>query len=419
MSARWATAIVAINLFAGHVGAQESRVLTIESAFARALESHPDLARYEHLREGAAATVGAESLPPPLRLDLELENAPRTNQESSLDSAEATLSLASVFERGGKREARVAIATAMLSAIDVQLEQRRADLLAEVARRYLDLAEAQSLSELAVEDVIRREKAVEATARRVRAGATPESVRLAAEAALTRATLRRDRLIEETRAAALRLAILWKSREPEFVRGSGNLLDLPAIPTLAALRELVAGSPDLRRFADESRLREARIQLARSARVTDIDWRLGVRRLEEDGSWAAVAGVSVPLGSGRRAAPGIRQAQSELAALSLEREAEEITLEATLIEAHTKLTSASAEVAGLRDVLLPKYVQAELASERAFLAGALTYTEWAQLQGDASEVRVEQLVAAVEAHRALIEIQRLTGSPFTLSRTQR
>jgi cobalt-zinc-cadmium efflux system outer membrane protein len=68
--------------------------------------------------------------------------------------------------------------------------------------------------------------------------------------------------------------------------------------------------------------------------------------------------------------------------------------------------------------LLPKYAQAERASERAFRAGALTYTEWAQLQSDASEARREQLLAAIESHRALIEIQRLTASPFTISGNQ-
>jgi cobalt-zinc-cadmium efflux system outer membrane protein len=126
-----------------------------------------------------------------------------------------------------------------------------------------------------------------------------------------------------------------------------------------------------------------------------------------------VFGVSVPLGTARRADPGVRAAQAELAMLSLERESEALSLEATLVEAHLRLTAASGEVAAARDSLLPKLAQAERASERAFRAGALTYGEWAQVQGDAMTARREQLLVAVEAHRALIEIQRLTGSSFT------
>ena len=75
------------------------------------------------------------------------------------------------------------------------------------------------------------------------------------------------------------------------------------------------------------------------------------------------------------------------------RESESLTLETTLIDAHLRLSSAAAEVAAARDVLLPKLDQAEQSAARAFRAGALTYTEWAQVQGDASDARRGQLPA--------------------------
>jgi cobalt-zinc-cadmium efflux system outer membrane protein len=146
--------------------------------------------------------------------------------------------------------------------------------------------------------------------------------------------------------------------------------------------------------------------------VTDLEWRAGVRRLEEDGSWAAVVGLAVPLGAANRAAPGIRSAQAELAALGFERESEAMTLEATLLDAYYLLNAARDEVVAGRDLLVPKLEQAAHSSERAFRAGALTYTEWSQSQTEVVSARREQLLAALEAHRALIEIQRLTGMPF-------
>ncbi len=412
MPSRCAAIVAAVSFCCAPARAQEAPVLTLEAAFARVLEEHPDLARFTHLREGAAATLETDGLRPPLRVDLELENAPRSGHGSAFDSAESTLSLASVFERGNKREARVAVADARLSTLALQQEQRRADLLAEVARRYLDRLSLQVMEELAAVELAQRVKAFEAATQRVRAGATPEPVRLAAEAALVRATLHRDRLRAQSSAAMRRLAVLWKDREPGFSRVAGDPLSLPSIPSLEKLREFIERSPELRRYADESRLKEARVQLARSQRTTDIDWRAGVRRLEEDGSWAAVVGVSVPLGSAIRAEPAIRAARADLAALSLERESEAMTLESTLIDAWSTFIGASAEVAAARDFLLPKLDHAERSSERAFRAGALTYTEWSQVQVDAMSARREQLLAALEAHRALIEIQRLTGSPF-------
>jgi len=38
--------------------------------------------------------------------------------------------------------------------------------------------------------------------------------------------------------------------------------------------------------------------------------------------------------------------------------------------------------------------------------------EWSQLQGESIAARERQVQAALEARRALIEIQRLTGSAF-------
>ncbi len=412
MSFPWTAVAAVVSVCCGVAHAQTPRTLTLDAAFERVIERHPELARFQHLRESADAALETERLRAPIRFELELENAPRSSRDSSFDSAEATLSLASVLERGGKREARVAIAVAQRDSLTMQEQQQRTDLLAEVARRYLDLLAYQSMEVLAASDVAQRDKAVVASVQRVRAGATPESVHLAAEGARVRANLQRQRLRAQSKAAAARLALLWNARDPDFERVRGDLLSVPSTPPLSTLRDLIDQSPELRRFAGESRIREARLQLARSQRATDFEWRAGVRRLEEDGSWAAVVGVSVPLATASRAAPGIRAAQAELTALGLDREAQAMTLEATLLEAHFQLTAARDEVIATRELLLPKLEQAATSSERAFRAGALTYTEWSQIQSEVTLARREQLLAALEAHRALIEIQRLTGMPF-------
>src|SRR5262245_24192790 len=114
MSFRWTAFVAVASSLASLAFGQELRTLTLEAAFTRTLEKHPELARFDYLRDGARAELEAQSMRAPIRLDFELENAPRTNQDSSLDTAEATLSLAGVFERGGKRDARRSIATAAL-----------------------------------------------------------------------------------------------------------------------------------------------------------------------------------------------------------------------------------------------------------------------------------------------------------------
>jgi cobalt-zinc-cadmium efflux system outer membrane protein len=125
-----------------------------------------------------------------------------------------------------------------------------------------------------------------------------------------------------------------------------------------------------------------------------------------------VAGFSLPLGTKRRAEPGIRAANAELAQLSVEREAAGLALYSTLSEAHGRYGVAQIEVARLRDEVLPALTRAEAAAERAYRAGAISYLEWAQLQSELTATRRQQLDVAVDAQLALIEIQRLTGQSF-------
>ena len=216
-----------------------------------------------------------------------------------------TLSLASVLERGGKREARRALAGHRRNGRETQVAVQL-DLLAEVAQRYLDLVAAQADTRIAAEDLEQRERTVGAATRRVQAGASPESVQLAAEAMRARAAMDAARTDASVGAAWRRLQALWGTPATEAVPETiPDPLSLPVIPEYAALQALLERNPELRRLADEGRIREARLRLADAASTPDIDWQLGVRRLEAQDSWAMVAGASH--GAGK---PGSRRARN-------------------------------------------------------------------------------------------------------------
>ncbi len=385
--------------------------LTLEDAYARVLARHPDLEVFRPMREAAEAEAETAAQAPPRRLVADLENVAGSGARSGFDAAEATIGLASVLERGDKRGARRAVARASLDALANERDAKRLDLLAEVARRYLDVVAAEATRAIGDADVAQRERAVAAATRRVQAGASPESVRLAAEAEHARARLERDRAARERDTALRRLAMLWNAREvPASV--ATDALAIPDVPTFDAIANALERNPDLRRFADTARLREARLQLARSARATDIDWQVGVRRLQEGPDWALAGSVSIPLGSASRASGAIRAAEAELAMLDLERASGEMALLATLAEAHGRLAAQADDARQWRDDVLPRLARAESSAANAYRAGALDYLEWSQLQAQVVLARRQQLAATVDAQRALIEIQRLTASGF-------
>jgi cobalt-zinc-cadmium efflux system outer membrane protein len=387
--------------------------LTLDQAMGRTLDKHPDLKLFGYTEKTLQAETEIAVQRPPIVVGLRMQNALGTHETTGFKNAEIALTLASVLERGGKRDARQALSAGQLDALGAARETKRLDLLAEVARRYLDVVAAQTEATIAATDVAQRERTVAAATKRVQAGASPESARLTAEALQARAQIDRARANRNAAAAYRRLAILWNDRDPVATRVAGNIQSLPEVPDFNVLSALLEASPDLKRFADETRIREARLQLARSARVPDINWEVGVQRLQDFGSsWGVIAGVSVPLGTSHRAEPEVRAAENERQALALERESSELALYATLAQAYGQYVTGKAEAEACRDELLPRLARAEAAAERAYRAGALSYLEWAQVQSETTAVHKQQLAAAIEAQRALIEIQRLTGDPF-------
>jgi len=383
--------------------------LTLDDAIARVAQYHPDLRLAEVQRPVWDARRDAAGLPPPLTLGVELENALGTGDSRGLDAAEATVTLAGVLERGGKLDARRAVAQANLDSLAPQRETARLDLMAEVARRYLAVTDARQQLRIAETDIEQRRRAVAAARLRLQAGASPESVLMTAQAMLAQAELDRDRAKQMDQSARAALSALWRQRDPGFDVVTGDPMQLPALQDFAVLADALQRTPELAVLAGERRIREAQVQLARTQARPDVSWQVGVRNSRDTRDTSLVAGFSLPLGSVRRAGPEIRAAEAELALNSVERDARALQLYATLAEAHGRYLTSRLEVTRMGRDVLPQLQRAENAAGKAWRAGAISYMEWAQLQAMRIDARQRQLEAAIAAQTALIEIQRLTG----------
>ncbi|MBE5316279.1 MAG: TolC family protein [Xanthomonadales bacterium] len=387
--------------------------LSLDEALKRVIQNHPDLRGYAARTAALAADIELAAQTPARRLQAELENAPGSGELGGFSGAELTLSLAGVLERGGKREARRALASSRLDALGAQRAASELDLLAEVARRYLELAEWQDRAPLLQAEREARRELVRAARARFERGAEPETAALAAAAAEVEIELAIEARAQAEAAAWQRLALLWGETADASPPDLASLpAQAPALPSPAELRELLQRTPELRAFADQQRLAEAQLQLARSAASFDLDWQLGLRRLQDGRDTALIAGLSLPLGSARRAQPGIAAAEAELAALDSARAAEALRLEALALAALDLAQRHSARAEGLQQRVLPAQQRAADSAARAYRSGALSWLEWASLQNAVLATRMELLAARADAQRALIELQRLTAEPF-------
>jgi cobalt-zinc-cadmium efflux system outer membrane protein len=110
MHVRLAASAAWLMLYASGVTAAEAGRLSLSDAFARVADAHPELRWVDARAAVLTAERGQAERRPPWEAGAEIENAFGTGQASGLDSAELTLTLASVLELGGRLDARRTLA---------------------------------------------------------------------------------------------------------------------------------------------------------------------------------------------------------------------------------------------------------------------------------------------------------------------
>jgi cobalt-zinc-cadmium efflux system outer membrane protein len=384
--------------------------LTLDEALALTLSEHPRLAGQAFVRDAAAARRARAAQRPPLRLAADLENVLGTGALGAFDDAEATLSLATAIELGGKRERRVAVASRDQRLIDAELAAERLDLLAQVARRFVGVLQHQAAVILARDNRALAEDVARSVAARAAAARSTAVDRTNAEIAVIRA-----RLDEATSAAArgaawAALVASWGGSPESSGEAAGNLLALPALAPFPELERRLDRNPDLARLA-ALRLRDtAEIDLAEAQGAPDVEVSVGARRLQAAREQALVLSASVPLGAGTRSAP----ATAEARARALKTETEERAARADL---RGRLFGLWATADGYAEALRMLTAEAIPAARRAqdeaaglFAAGGATFLELSAAQKQLLDLRTAAIDAAAAYHLTVIDIEQLTGA---------
>src|SRR5210317_215798 len=112
--------------FGQTVSTSDQVALNLDTAVARTLESNPRLIAFGYQIHAQQGRLQQSELKPNLELGLLVENALGSGDFGGIDSAETTLSLAWVLERG-KRERRVDAARAGISLLETEAEIQRLD----------------------------------------------------------------------------------------------------------------------------------------------------------------------------------------------------------------------------------------------------------------------------------------------------
>jgi len=389
--------------------ASRAESLTLREAVERTLASNPHLRTFTFRMQAQEGRAHVAGLRPPLELRAELENIGATDNVTGTDAVEATLALSGVLELGDKRAKRLEAARSAGELIAIEREAAELDVVAEVTRRFIQVASAQAQLRLTVRATELAEQAVEAVQRRVDAGRSPDVELSRTRIALTRARIAEEHAEHALLASRRKLAAMWGDTEDHFGEVTAGLFEVPTVPPFADLAAQIDSNPDLARFASEARLRHAELNLARAKARADVTWTAGVRHLETLDDNALVLGASVPLFSASRAEGAVAEARAQRALTDAEREAHRVRVLAELFELYQELRHAVNETEELQRTVSPEMEAALRATEHAFERGRYGYRELAEAQRELIDVQRALITAAANTHLFRVEIERLTG----------
>jgi cobalt-zinc-cadmium efflux system outer membrane protein len=383
--------------------------LKLEDAIRRALERQPELQGFVFSLRAQAARIEQAALPPVAQAEVLIEDAAGSGERSGFDAAQTTLSLSRVIELGGKREGRIAVAEAVQARLQTEQAARQLDVTAEVARRFVDALHEREILRIADESVQLAERTQAAVGRRVQAALAPAAESARADVQVAQARLDLEHAGHQLESSRRFLAAAMGERDVRFGEVTGELFGLPHVPAEGELLRQIEASPDFLRFAAEVRVRDAEVRLAEVQRRVDVRGQFGIRRYEDEGDFAIVAGISVPLNAPRRARPAIEAARAERALTDAEREAAFLRVRAQLLAQYRELQHLRLEAGILRETIIPKLQNALERTELAYQRGRYSYLEWTEAQQALLDARRRLVDVAGSFHTVWIEIERLAG----------
>jgi len=395
--------VVAWLFSAAAPDAQAPPALTLEGAFARALEANPTIAAARMRRPIDLAGIDVARERP----------NPEAHVEFERETPKEAYGMGVPLELGGKRSKRVAVGEATLRTGDAELAQTTIEVRNAVRRAYFTRAIAETRLALLTElrDIATRAR--DAAQARFAAGSAPRLEVLQAELAL--AQVDNDAVSAKASADGARVQLNALLAFPlEATPTLATPVDAGAIVAPADAATRAQGSSTelavLDRRIDEQR---AKIALAQANRVPDVTPDATLTRNAEpefNVGWRAAVAMTVPIFTQHRA--GVRVEEATLTQLSGTRAATIARITGEAISAATLADAQRQQYLRYRDQILPQATEVERMAEDSYRLGQTGIAAFLQALQATRDARLRALQAALDYQNALADLERAMGTPL-------
>ncbi|MGB8975379.1 MAG: TolC family protein [Pseudomonas capeferrum] len=395
--------IALLSLLLAAIGtAQASAGLSLPEALAAAFAQNPELAaagREVGVAEGERRQAGL--LPNP-ELSWEAEDTRR-------DTRTTTITLSQPFELGGKRGARVAVATTGQAIAQLELERQRNGLRADVVQAFHTALRAQTALELAQQSQALTERGLRVVQGRVTAGQASPVEATRAQVQLAQAQSEVRRAASQRSVAYQALARLTGSPLATFDHLQAATLSPGAAPTAEALLDKVEQTAEWRLAAAQVERGEASLGSEKAQRIPNLTVSLGSQYSREDRERVNVVGLSMPLPLFDRNQGNVLVAARRADQARDLRNAVELRLRSETRSALSQWATAMQEVQAYDRTILPSAQQAVDTATRGFEMGKFAFLDVLDAQRTLIEARGLYLDALAAATDARAQLERVYG----------
>ncbi|NVZ49919.1 TolC family protein [Pseudomonas sp. B6002] len=382
--------------------AVQAQTLTLDSALQTAFANNPDLAAAQweiDIARGGRQQAGL--IPNPVA-SLDAEDTRR-------DTRTTTLKLSQTLELGGKRGARIDVATRAQDAAALTLEQRRNGLRAEVIDSYYSALRAQERLDLAQRSLALAERGLVVANGRVTAGKSSPVEATRAQVQLSEIRLELNRAEVGLTDAYRRLAASTGSAATDFQAVAAPTQVAPQLPASAQLLARLEHTTELRLAELQILQSEASVGLEKAQRIPDLDLSIGSQYDASVRERVNLIGVSMPIPLFNRNQGNVLAASRRADQARDLRNATELRLRTETRQALDLWQTANTEVRAFNQQILPAAQSAVDSATRGFEMGKFNFLDVLDAQRTLIAARTQYLAATAQATDAWVRIERIYG----------
>jgi len=316
-----------------------------------------------------------------------------------------------VLELGGKRSNRIAIAKGEADLSQLALTSGLRAVRHDIRVAFYEAFQSQERMKQITVSRDLAEKLLEVTKERFEAGDVAKFEVLQTELETKRSENELKEAESESKSAFVVLNTFLNLNPESSLHLDGMLEEKPTIPPLETLvNQAISQHIEIQSIQQELNTEEARLALAKSERIPDLDLEGGTEINDADFQygWRAALRLELPLLNQRKGEIARSNAATE--SLKAELEAAKQKTRAEIAKAYFKVEALSNQVETYRNEILPAAKEIEELSQESYHEGKTGLLSAIDAQRNMHEVRLEYLSVLINFQTAIADLELASGA---------